>query len=138
VADYPEPLAATATPPQPSGIGGGFAAIAGISDQVNRSIHGLQYDMINNYLSARVNQSPGISVAARHREHPLLPQTVRVTVIRVIWYGHSRCKGGYPSLLARRYRPHGHNDEFSHVEHRSRDGRRHPEYRYRGTRDVYG
>lgn len=34
----------------------------------------------------------------------------------VIWYGHLRCKDGYPTLLARRYRPHGHSDEFSHAE----------------------
>jgi hypothetical protein len=48
-----------------------------------------------------------------------MPQTACVTGIRVIWYGHLHCKGGYPSLLARHYRPHGHSDELSHDEHRS-------------------
>jgi len=66
----------------------------------------------------------------------LLPHTARIAVIGVIWYGHSRCEDGNPSLLARRYRPHRHSDELSHVEHRSRDGRRHPRYRCCGTTDV--
>jgi len=55
---------------------------------------------------------------------------------QVTWYGHSRREGGHPSLLARHYRPHGHSDELSHVEHRSRGGRRHLEYQCRGTADV--
>src|SRR5271155_172043 len=31
----------------------------------------------------------------------------RVTGISTVWYGHLRCKGGYRSLLARRYWPAG-------------------------------
>jgi hypothetical protein len=30
------------------------------------------------------------------------------------WYGHLHGKGDHPSLLARRYRSHGHRDELSY------------------------
>ena len=53
-----------------------------------------------------VLERPGMPHATRCR-HP------------VTWYGHLGCKGGYPSLLARYYRPHGHSDELSHTQHRS-------------------
>jgi hypothetical protein len=36
-----------------------------------------------------------------------MPRTARVTGIRMVWYGHLRCKGGHRFLLARRYRPDG-------------------------------
>jgi hypothetical protein len=58
------------------------------------------------------------------------------TGIRMIWYGHLHCKGGYPSLLARRYRPHGHSDELSHDHHRSHATPGHPRYRHRGPPAV--
>jgi hypothetical protein len=32
------------------------------------------------------------------------------------WYGHLQSKGDYPSLLARRYRSHGHHDDLSRHE----------------------
>jgi hypothetical protein len=74
--------------------------------------------------------------ATRLERCALMPHTARIALIGVILVRHSRCEDGYLSLLARRYRPHGHSDELSHVEHRSRYGRRHPRYRCCGTTDI--
>ena len=71
-------------------------------------------------------------------ENALIGRSQRVQGhhVGMIWYGHLHCKGGYPSLLARRYRPHGHSDELSHTDHRSQATPGHPRYRQRGPPAV--
>ena len=38
----------------------------------------------------------------------------------IVWYGHLLGRGDNPSLLARRYRSHGHDDELSQGKRKSR------------------
>ena len=45
-------------------------------------------------------------------------------------------RGWLPVFAGAPLPAHGHSDELSYVEHRSRDGRRHPGYRCCGTTDV--
>ena len=42
-----------------------------------------------------------------------MPLVDRVKLAQADWYGHVLSTGDDPSLLARRYRPHGHRDELS-------------------------